>query len=57
MSQNNHNNKPTPAKKQKIIEELWLHYYNSALLASGSITEEEYRKMKLRIINRSAAAK
>jgi hypothetical protein len=44
-----------PKKKQQILEELWLNYFNTVLLESGCITEDEYRRMKLKIIHRTAA--
>lgn len=40
-------------KKQQILESLWLHYYNSVLLEKGRITEDEYHRMKLKIIHRT----
>jgi len=43
----------TEKKKQQIIESLWLHNYNSVLLEKGRITEDEYHRMKLKIIHRT----
>lgn len=39
--------------KQQIEEELWLHYFNTALLNRGAITEDAFRRMRSRIISRS----
>ena len=36
-------------KRKAIIDEMWLHYYNDALLKRGLITETIHRKMKLEI--------
>lgn len=36
-------------KRKTIIDEMWLHYYNDALLKRGLITETIHRKMKLEI--------
>lgn len=38
--------------KQKMIEALWLHYYNRTLFAKGLISERNYSKMKLLILRR-----
>lgn len=38
--------------KQKMIEALWLHYYNHTLFAKGVISERNYIKMKLLILQR-----
>lgn len=35
--------------KQKMIEALWLHYFNDTLRAKGLISEREYIQMKLQI--------
>ena len=44
----------TPAK-QRIIEQLWLTYYNDTLFSKGIITEEQRNRMRLMIRNRAAA--
>ena len=44
----------TEQKKQAVIEQLWLTYYNDTLFAKGLITEEQRNKMRKRIKNRSA---
>jgi hypothetical protein len=45
----------TEQKKQRVIEGLWLTYYNDTLYAKGVITEDERNKMRLRIKARTAA--
>lgn len=35
--------------KRKMIEALWLHYFNDTLRAKGLISEREYIQMKLQI--------
>jgi hypothetical protein len=41
-------------RKQRVIEGLWLTYYNDTLYARGVITEGERNKMRLRIKSRTA---
>lgn len=45
----------TEQKKQVVIEQLWLTYYNDTLFAKGLITEEQHNKMRLMIKSRTAA--
>ena len=45
----------TEQKKQVVIEQLWLTYYNDTLFAKGLITEEQRNKMRLMIRSRTAA--
>ena len=45
----------TEQKKQSVIEQLWLNYYNDSLYANGLITEEQRNKMRLRIKNRNSS--
>ena len=45
----------TEQKKQTVIEQLWLTYYNDTLFAKGLITEEQRNKMRLMIKSRTAA--
>lgn len=45
----------TEQKKQAVIEELWLTYYNDTLFAKGLITEQERNKMRLKIKSRTAS--
>ena len=45
----------TEQKKQSVIEQLWLNYYNDTLYANGLITEEQRNKMRLRIKNRNSS--
>ncbi len=42
-------------KKQAVIEQLWLTYYNDTLFAKGMITEEQRNKMRLMIKSRTAS--
>lgn len=45
----------TAQKKQAVIEQLWLTYYNDSLYAKGLITEEQRNAMRLTIRSRTAA--
>ena len=45
----------TEQKKQAVIEQLWLTYYNDTLFEKGMITEEQRNKMRLMIKGRTAA--
>ena len=45
----------TDQKKQAVIEQLWLTYYNDTLFAKGLITEEQRNKMRVTIKSRTAA--
>lgn len=45
----------TEQKKQVIIEQLWLMYYNDTLFAKGLITENQRNKMISMIKSRTAA--
>ena len=45
----------TEQKKEAIMQQLWLTYYNDTLFAKGEITEEERNKMRLMIKSRTAA--
>ena len=49
----NHNT--NERKKQAVVEQLWLTYYNDTLFAKGLITEEQRNKMRLMIKSRTAA--
>ena len=42
-------------KKQAVIEQLWLTYYNDTLFAKGMITEDQRNKMRLMIKSRTTA--
>ncbi len=35
--------------KEKVAREVWLHYFNHYLFEQGIITEQEFRKMNIRI--------
>ena len=39
----------TAQKKQAVIEQLWLTYFNDTLYAKGLITEEQRNAMRLTI--------
>lgn len=41
-------------KKQAVIEQLWLTYYNDTLFAKGVITEEQRNKLRVMIKSRTA---
>ena len=45
----------TAQKKQAVIEQLWLTYYNDTLFAKVLITEEQRNAMRLSIRSRTAA--
>lgn len=42
-------------KKQAVIEQLWLTYYNDTLFAKRMITEDQRNRMRLMIKSRTAA--
>lgn len=42
----------TQLKKQHILEQLWLSYYNDSLYEKGLITNNERNRMRVRIQNR-----
>lgn len=42
-------------KKQAVIEQLWLTYYNDTLFAKGLITEDQRNRMRLMIKSRTTA--
>ena len=42
-------------KKQAVMEQLWLTYYNDTLFAKGMITEDQRNRMRLMIKSRTAA--
>ncbi len=45
----------TEQKKQVIIEQLWLTYFNDTLFAKGLITEEQRNKLRVKIKNRTTS--
>ena len=45
----------TEEKKQSVLDQLWLTYYNDTLYAKGLITEEERNKMRVKIRNRNSS--
>jgi len=45
----------TDQKKQAVIEQLWLTYYNDTLFAKGLITEDQRNRMRLMIKSRTTA--
>lgn len=42
-------------KKQAVVEQLWLTYYNDTLFAKGLITAEQHNRMRLMIRQRTEA--
>ena len=42
-------------KKQAVIVQLWLTYYNDTLFAKGVITEDQRNKLRVMIKSRTAA--
>ena len=42
-------------KKQAVIEQLWLTYYNDTLFAKGVITEDQRNKLRVMIKSHTAA--
>ena len=42
-------------KKQAVIEQPWLTYYNDTLFAKGVITEDQRNKLRVMIKSRTAA--
>ena len=47
----------TEQEIQAVTQQLWLTYYNDMLFVKGLITEEQRNRMRLRIKNRTAAAR
>ena len=47
--------KMSEQKKQAIIEQLWLTYFNDTLYEKGLITEDQRNKMRTKIKIRSAS--
>ena len=45
----------TDQKKQAVMEQLWLTYYNDTLFAKGLITEDQRNRMRLMIKSRTTA--
>ncbi len=43
-------------KKQSILEQLWLTYYNDTLYDQGVISEEEWSRMRVKINTRGFAS-
>ena len=40
-------------KKNLVMEQLWLTYFNDSLLKNGVITQEDHERMRVSIKNRS----
>ena len=40
-------------RRQSIMEQLWLTYYNDTLYEKGVITEDERNKMRIKIKSRT----
>ena len=45
----------TEEKKQSVLDQLWLTYYNDTLYAKGLIAEQERNKMRVKIRNRNSS--
>ena len=45
----------TEEKKQSVLDQLWLTYYNDTLYEKGLITEQERNKMRVKIRNRNSS--
>lgn len=45
----------TEQKKQAVMEQLWLTYYNDTVFAKGLITEDQRNKMRVKIKNRCSS--
>lgn len=43
-------------KRRRVIEKMWLNYYNNTLLEKGLITETQHRRMQVRISSRLPSA-
>ena len=41
-------------KKRYTVEKMWLNFYNDSLLAKGMITEDQHRRMHVKISCRKA---
>ena len=55
-----HESKVPPMSEQKIqriLEQLWLTYYNDTLYEQGIITEAEYNMMRIKITARATSLK
>lgn len=50
------NPKRAGQKKQDVIKQLWLTYYNDTLYAKGIISEEQRNKMRVKINEITASA-
>ena len=44
-------------RKQSILEQLWLTYYNDTLYTKGVITENEYDQMRVKIKTRAGSVR
>lgn len=42
-------------KKQAVMEQLWLTYYNDTLYARGLLTEDQHNRMRVMLKNRCDA--
>ena len=50
----NSKHKMTEQQKERILEQLWLTYYNDTLYGKGVITETEHNKMRVKIKTRDS---
>ena len=42
---------------KRVLESLWLRYYNAVLFEKGVITESTFKRMEREILNRPSAGK
>ena len=50
------NDHSTDEKREKTLaDDIWLNYFNDYLYRHNAITEEEYKKMSLRIAQKNRA--
>lgn len=45
----------TEQKKERVLEKLWLTYYNDTLYEKGLITEQQRNKMRVMIKTRASS--
>lgn len=46
----------TEEEARRIGERTWLHFYNQILMDQGIITEDQYIRMQMRIVNRKTSS-
>lgn len=55
MAEEAKNQNISERKKESVMQQLWLSYYNDTLFAKGVITEKEHNKMRVMIKNRAVS--